>query len=44
MSDAAEILKGIDGIAAVTLTAKDVVRHPLVSAIVAAYEKKDKNA
>ncbi len=41
---AAEILKGIDGIAVVTLTAKDVVRHPLVSAIVAAYEKKDKNA
>ena len=36
---AAGILEGIEGIEAVTLTASDVVRHPLVQAIVAAYEK-----
>ena len=40
LKHASEILKGIEGISVVTLTARDVVRHPLVSAIVAAYEKK----
>ncbi len=44
LKHASEILKGIDGVCTVHLTAKDVVRHPLVSAIIAAYEKKDKNA
>ncbi len=43
LKHASEILKGIEGISVVTLTARDVVRHPLVSAIVAAYEKKEKN-
>ena len=33
------ILKGVEDIAIVTLTEKDVVRHPLVMRIVRAYEK-----
>ena len=37
--DALHILKGIDGIAQVYLTEKDVVRHRLVQQIVKAYEK-----
>ncbi|MDR0958718.1 MAG: PhoH family protein [Clostridiales bacterium] len=37
--DAAEILKNIEGIAISKLTSKDVVRHPLVQKIIAAYEK-----
>ena len=36
------ILKNIDDIAFCTLTEKDVVRHPLVQAIVKAYEKDDR--
>lgn len=35
---AARVLKKIDGIAFITLTSKDVVRHPLVQKIVKAYE------
>ena len=37
--DALHILKGIDGIAQVYLTVKDVVRHRLVQQIVKAYER-----
>ncbi len=37
--DALTRLGGIDGIAAVTLTASDIVRHPLVQKIVKAYEE-----
>ena len=37
--DALHILKGIDGIAQVYLTEKDVVRHRLVQQIVKAYER-----
>ena len=37
--DALHILKGIDGIAQVYLTEKDVVRHRLVQQIVKAYEQ-----
>ena len=33
------ILKDVEGIAVITLTEKDVVRHPLVMRIVRAYEK-----
>lgn len=44
LKHAAEILKDIEGISVVRLTARDVVRHPLVCSIVAAYEKKEKNA
>lgn len=37
--DAAHVLKGIDGISFVYLTAADVVRHELVMKIIKAYEK-----
>ena len=36
---AAEILEGVEGISVCRLTAKDVVRHPLVMRIIRAYEK-----
>lgn len=36
---ATEILDGVEGIAVQRLTAKDVVRHPLVMRIIRAYEK-----
>ena len=38
---ATEILEGVEGIAVCKLTAKDVVRHPLVMRIIHAYEKAD---
>jgi phosphate starvation-inducible protein PhoH and related proteins len=38
--EAQEILAGIEGIAFVNFTEQDVVRHPLVQAIIKAYEKK----
>ena len=45
LSDAAQILENIEGIGISYLTAKDVVRHPLVQKIIQAYEKRDaKNA
>jgi phosphate starvation-inducible PhoH-like protein len=34
-----EILQGVEGIAALSLTEADVVRHPLVKRIVHAYQK-----
>ncbi|MDY4592180.1 MAG: PhoH family protein [Eubacteriales bacterium] len=40
--EAVSILEGVKGIAVVNLTAKDIVRHPLVQAIVNAYEKHGK--
>ena len=33
-----QILDGVDGIAFTVFTKKDIVRHPLVQRIVAAYE------
>ena len=39
LRDVIPILKNIEGISFVTLTAKDVVRHPLVQKIIDAYEK-----
>lgn len=39
--EATQILKNINGIEMITLTNKDVVRHPLVQKIIAAYEKID---
>ncbi len=36
---AASVLEGVEGIAVCRLTAKDVVRHPLVMRIIRAYEK-----
>lgn len=41
LTDAANILKNIEGIGIMTLTNKDVVRHPLVQKIINAYEKAD---
>ena len=42
LTDAANILKNIEGIGIMTLTNKDVVRHPLVQKIINAYEKASK--
>lgn len=39
MIDAIEVLDGVEGIEIVQLTAKDVVRHELVTRIIQAYEK-----
>lgn len=39
MADAIDVLKNVDGIEIVRLTAKDVVRHELVTKIIQAYEK-----
>ncbi len=39
LTEAAKILGGIEGIGIITLTNKDVVRHPLVQKIILAYEK-----
>ena len=41
MEDALERLKGIKGIATVTLDRSDIVRHRLVQNIVNAYETRD---
>ncbi|WP_304533470.1 PhoH family protein [Faecalibaculum rodentium] len=37
MVQAADLLKDIDGISVIRLTESDVVRHPLVAKIIAAY-------
>jgi phosphate starvation-inducible protein PhoH and related proteins len=42
LSDALETLAGVEGIAVVEFTEADVVRHPLVSRIVAAYDQRDR--
>lgn len=39
LTEATKILSGIEGIGIITLTNKDVVRHPLVQKIILAYEK-----
>ncbi len=41
LMDAVSVLKNIDDISIIKLTAKDVVRHKLVQAIINAYEKKE---
>ena len=41
LKDAVGILDNIEGIGLTELTAKDVVRHPLVQKIINAYEKRD---
>ncbi|MDR2168072.1 MAG: PhoH family protein [Clostridiales bacterium] len=43
LKDVLPILKGIEGIGIAMLTNKDVVRHPLVQRIIAAYEKHEKS-
>lgn len=42
LSDAVEVLQGVEDIGIVQLTAQDVVRHKLVKNIVKAYEKREK--
>ncbi|MDE2227531.1 MAG: PhoH family protein [Alphaproteobacteria bacterium] len=44
LTDAVETLAGVDGIAMVHFTEADVVRHPLVSRIVVAYDRHDQRA
>lgn len=39
LAHACEVLEGVRGISMVRFTTEDVVRHPLVGAIVRAYEK-----
>jgi len=39
-----QVLKGIDGIAFVELTHRDVVRHQIVQSIINAYEKFEKSS
>ena len=43
LSEAMQILKGIEGISFVELNKKDIVRHKLVTRIVNAYEEYDRN-
>ncbi len=40
---ATQVLEGVEGISVCRLTAKDVVRHPLVMRIIRAYEKEAEN-
>jgi len=42
LDDALDILSGVDGVAEVRFDAGDVVRHPLVSKIIKAYDARDK--
>jgi len=44
LSDALEALRGVEDVAIVRFTEKDVVRHPLVARIVGAYEARDRAA
>jgi phosphate starvation-inducible PhoH-like protein len=41
LKEAQTILKGITGIRFITFTERDVVRHPLVQEIIAAYDRGD---
>jgi phosphate starvation-inducible PhoH-like protein len=41
LQDACQKLEGIDGISFVYLTGMDVVRHPLVQKVIAAYEESE---
>ena len=44
LKQAAEVLKGVEGVAFTLFTAKDVVRHPLVQRIVEAYQRHQDDA
>jgi len=44
LKDAAKVLKNIEGLDFSYLSDKDVVRHPLVQKIIAAYEKFERKA
>ncbi|MFN3310788.1 MAG: PhoH family protein [Thermomonas sp.] len=41
LKDAAEVLRGVEGVSFTFFEARDVVRHPLVARIVSAYEARD---
>ncbi len=41
LTDAVQVLKNIDDISIITLSARDVVRHKLVQSIINAYEKRE---
>jgi phosphate starvation-inducible PhoH-like protein len=43
LSDAVEALAGVEGVAMVNFTAQDMVRHPLVTRVVRAYEKMERD-
>ena len=43
LKEAAKILKNVDGLDFSYLSDKDVVRHPLVQKIIAAYDRYEKN-
>jgi phosphate starvation-inducible PhoH-like protein len=42
LADAAELLAGVEGVRFVRFTSADVVRHPLVTRIVRAYDERDR--
>lgn len=42
LSEAAQVLEGVEGVAICQLTAADVVRHPLVQRLVTAYAERDR--
>jgi phosphate starvation-inducible PhoH-like protein len=42
LADAVEALGGVDGVSFVRFTAADMVRHPLVTRVVNAYEKMER--
>ncbi len=42
LADAAELLAGVEGVSFVRFTSADVVRHPLVTRIVRAYDERDR--
>jgi len=44
LSEAAQVLDGLDGVAVCHLTAADVVRHPLVQRLVNAYAERDRRS
>ena len=43
LRDALELIEGIRGIGKVAFTDQDVVRHPLVAALIRAYDKRDRS-
>src|SRR3546814_13041582 len=43
LRDAIDVLSGVDGVGFVHFTDNDVVRHTLVTRIVRAYDRKDRN-
>ncbi len=43
MKQATEVLKGVDGVSFTWVTARDVVRHPMVQRIVEAYDRSERS-